>query len=123
MVLISLNILFSLAQIPVILECYFKGLECRINQASSSDLAEVWSLLYKIGLLILVLIYFIEVVIFVVVIINVRSYFKYLNQETYDQLKLKLGLFIAFVLFFMLYRILYFVLLQFEIFDGNDGNE
>lgn len=80
-------------------------------------------MLYLIGLGILVFIYFVEVIIFAVVIINVRSYFKYLNQDTYNQLKIKLGLFIAFVLLFMLYRIMYFVLLQFEVFDGLDSIE
>ena len=33
-ILITVNIIFSLAQIPVILECQFNDLECRIKKPS-----------------------------------------------------------------------------------------
>jgi hypothetical protein len=59
----------------------------------------------------LVILYFIEIVIFVVVIINVRRLFKYLDIETYNMLKVPLGMFIVFVLAFMVYRIGFFIVL------------
>ena len=72
---------------------------------------------YIAGSAALVFLYFLEIIIFIVVIINVRKLFKYLDVEYYNLLKVPLGLFIIFVLLFMIYRIGYFIILEFQLLD------
>ena len=112
-ILIALNIFFSLAQIPIIFECNHLDGDCKIMHSDEDDISNTFRTLYIVGSALLVFIYFLEIIIFVVVIINVRRLFKYLDVEYYNLLKLPLGLFILFVLFFLVYRIGYFVVLQF----------
>lgn len=63
----------------------------------------------------LALIYFVEIIIFIIVILNVRRLFKFLDRETYQKLKLPIGVFILFTIGFLIFRISFFIVLQFQL--------
>lgn len=71
--------------------------------------------LYILGSIGLFIIYFVEIVIFVVVILNVRRLFRFLDSETYNKLRLPMGSFIIFTISFMFFRLGFFIILQFQL--------
>jgi len=114
--IITFNILLSLAQIPIVLECEinkgdadFGGCEGNIHHLDIKIKSFPFWLIYMLGSSCLTIIYLLEVGIFVYVFLDVRTLFKYLNPETYNQLKCSFGVYIFLVFTFLVFRVGYYI--------------
>ena len=71
----------------------------------------IFRILYIVGSILLAVIYLLEILIFVVVILNVRRLFKFMDAEYYNKLRLPIGLFVLFMISFMFFRTAFFTIL------------
>lgn len=112
-IIIATNIVLSIFQIPIIYECHYYEGDCDLTTPHKTT--GVFRTLYIVSSSLLAFIYFIEIIIFVVVILNVRRLFKFMDAEYYNKLRLPIGLFVIFTITFMFFRIAFFLILQFQL--------
>ena len=77
------------------------------------DQRSIFTYMYLFASFALLLIYLLEILIFMMVFFTVRSLLRYLDKQTYNSLKLPFFFFMLFTIGFMFYRVAFFIILQF----------